>query len=67
MYIERPRVRLDGVYISKCKYLRPGLAENTWIQPIHLVTYYRYIRLFSDGSCYNIINHKRTIKCCKEF
>lgn len=22
MYIERPRVRLDGVYISKCKYLR---------------------------------------------
>ncbi|CAB5183345.1 hypothetical protein RhiirA1_437376 [Rhizophagus irregularis] len=67
MYIERPRVRLDGVYISKCKYLRPGLAENTWIQPIHLVTYYRYIRLFSDGSCITLLTTKEPSKVVKNF
>ncbi|PKY56730.1 hypothetical protein RhiirA4_508045 [Rhizophagus irregularis] len=67
MYIERPRVRLDGVYISKCKYLRPGLAENTWIQPIHLVTYYRYIRLFSDGSCITLLTTKEPSNVVKNF
>ncbi|GES82728.1 F-box protein 9 [Rhizophagus clarus] len=67
MYIERPRVRLDGVYISKCKYLRPGLAENTWIQPTHLVTYYRYLRFFSDGSCITLLTTKEPIQVVKNF
>ncbi|ORY95569.1 hypothetical protein BCR43DRAFT_525282 [Syncephalastrum racemosum] len=50
MFIERPRVRYDGVYIATCHYLRPGTSENTWNQPVHLVTYYRYLRLFPDGT-----------------
>ncbi|KAI9595042.1 hypothetical protein BDF19DRAFT_443268 [Syncephalis fuscata] len=51
MYIDRPRVRVDGVYISTCFYIREGLSENTYYQPVHLVTYYRYLRFFRDGSC----------------
>ncbi|CAH1765857.1 4703_t:CDS:10, partial [Entrophospora sp. SA101] len=51
MYIERPRIRLDGVYISKCNYLRCGSIENTWFQPIHVVSYYRLLRFYSDGTC----------------
>ncbi|KAI9311287.1 hypothetical protein BX666DRAFT_1868275 [Dichotomocladium elegans] len=50
MFIERPRIRYDGVYISTCHYIRPGSNENTYNQPVHLVTYYRYIRFFPDGT-----------------
>ncbi|KAI9312111.1 hypothetical protein BX666DRAFT_2031301 [Dichotomocladium elegans] len=51
MYIERPRLHFDGVYISVCQYIRPGESETSaWTRPVHLVTYYRYIRFFSDGT-----------------
>ncbi|KAI8144020.1 hypothetical protein BJV82DRAFT_667861 [Fennellomyces sp. T-0311] len=50
MFIERPRIRYDGVYISTCHYIRPGSNENTFNQPVHLVTYYRYLRFFPDGT-----------------
>lgn len=43
------------------------MAENTWIQPIHLVTYYRYIRLFSDGSCITLLTTKEPSKVVKNF
>ncbi|KAG2220269.1 hypothetical protein INT45_009884 [Circinella minor] len=50
MFIERPRLRYDGVYISVCQYIRPGRSDtNAWTQPVHLVTYYRYLRFFPDG------------------
>ncbi|KAI9250150.1 hypothetical protein BDA99DRAFT_522987 [Phascolomyces articulosus] len=49
MFIERPRLRFDGVYISVCQYIRPGRSETAWTQPVHLVTYYRYLRFFPDG------------------
>ena len=28
-----------------------GLSESTFNQPVHLVTYYRYLRFFHDGTC----------------
>ncbi|KAG9284662.1 hypothetical protein G9A89_004704 [Geosiphon pyriformis] len=56
MLIDRPRLRFDGVYISICHYLRPGSAENVWNQPIHLVTYYRYIRFYPDGTCIKLLS-----------
>ncbi|KAJ6261142.1 hypothetical protein Dda_3808 [Drechslerella dactyloides] len=52
MFIERPRVRFNGVYISTCTYLRSGLAVNTNLtlsNTMHLVTYYRYLRFFPSG------------------
>ncbi|CAB5361549.1 unnamed protein product [Rhizophagus irregularis] len=67
MYIERPRIRLDGVFISTCNYLRPGSAENTWNQPIHLVTYYRYIRFYSDGTCVALLTTNEPINVVKNF
>ncbi|KAI8146151.1 hypothetical protein BJV82DRAFT_600692 [Fennellomyces sp. T-0311] len=50
MFIERPRLRFDGVYISVCQYTRPGISDNSWIHPVQLVTYYRYLRFFPDGT-----------------
>ncbi|KAK6539587.1 hypothetical protein TWF694_009796 [Orbilia ellipsospora] len=45
MFIERPRIRYNGVYISTCTYLRSGhMVTNSLAlsNPVHLVTYYRY-------------------------
>jgi F-box protein 9 len=54
MYLERPRIWFNGVYISTCNYLRPGIGE-TWNAPIHMVTYYRYLRFFDDGTCISLL------------
>ncbi|CAH2040177.1 unnamed protein product, partial [Iphiclides podalirius] len=51
MYVERPRIQLNGCYISKTTYLRHG--ENSYqdhsYRPWYLVDYYRYLRFFPDG------------------
>ncbi|KAI7902843.1 uncharacterized protein BX663DRAFT_508609 [Cokeromyces recurvatus] len=57
MFIDRPRIRYDGVYISTCHYIRPGISETSWNQPIHFVTYYRYIRFFPNG---RVLKHVTT-------
>lgn len=45
-YFESPRLRTDGVYICKISYFRPGMTDGAFYQPVHMVTYYRYLRLF---------------------
>ncbi|KAI8929843.1 hypothetical protein BC831DRAFT_442309 [Entophlyctis helioformis] len=44
VWMEKPRVWLDGVYISRVNYLRTGFSE-TFNQPVLVVTYFRYLRL----------------------
>ena len=55
MYIYRPHVRCDGVYISTVRYHRPGLSESSFYQPVHSVTYYRYLRFFPNGRVYSLL------------
>ena len=43
-YIEQKRVRFDGVYVAKFTYFREGESQFTYQHPVHLVTYYRYLR-----------------------
>lgn len=51
MYLQRPRINFDGVYISKSSYARAGERSlDNFYQPWHLVEYYRYLRFFADGS-----------------
>lgn len=50
-YFSRPRLRTDGLYICKISYFRPGLTDGVFYQPVHLVTYYRYLRFL--GAEYN--------------
>ncbi|KAF8507979.1 hypothetical protein BU17DRAFT_57049 [Hysterangium stoloniferum] len=49
MFIEHPRVRFDGVYISICHYVRNGLGENPWVTVSHLITYRRFLRFLPNG------------------
>ena len=49
----RPRIRFNGLYISTVNYVRPGSSSTnqvTWNSPVHIVTYYRYLRFFRDGT-----------------
>ncbi|EIT78600.1 hypothetical protein AO1008_00240 [Aspergillus oryzae 100-8] len=49
-----PRIRFTGIYISTVNYTRAGATsfyQNiTWNSPIHIVTYYRYLRFYPDGT-----------------
>ncbi|EXJ89353.1 hypothetical protein A1O3_02420 [Capronia epimyces CBS 606.96] len=60
-----PRVRFSGVYISTVNYTRPGGASanpNTWNNAIHIVTYYRYLRFFRDGTCISLLTTNEPIE-----
>lgn len=53
MYLQRPRLNFDGMYISKASYARAGeKGLDNFYQPWHLVEYYRYLRFFADGTVY---------------
>jgi F-box protein 9 len=49
MFKLKPFLRKDGIYISKVTYIRPGLSAESYHQPFHLVTYYRYLRFLENG------------------
>ncbi|PLW30515.1 hypothetical protein PCANC_24697 [Puccinia coronata f. sp. avenae] len=51
MFIQQPRLRLDGCYISLVRYPRLGESSNPWYTPTHFVTYFRYLRFLEDGRC----------------
>lgn len=55
MLIERPRLRFNGCYIATCHYLRPGVNDCSWNTPIHMVTYFRFVRFFADGNCITVL------------
>ena len=58
MFRRRPRVRFNGCYISTVNYIRPGgstASQVSWINQVHIVTYYRYLRFFRDGSCCSLL------------
>ncbi|KAL9100046.1 MAG: hypothetical protein Q9163_004539 [Psora crenata] len=59
MFHKRPRLRFNGCYISTVNYIRPGAAtttQATWNSPVLIVTYYRYLRFFRDGSCVSLLS-----------
>ncbi|XP_062851058.1 F-box only protein 9 isoform X2 [Trichomycterus rosablanca] len=50
MFLERPRVRFDGVYVSKTSYSRQGEESlDGFYRAWHQVDYYRYLRFFPEG------------------
>ncbi|KAI0494447.1 hypothetical protein KFK09_024585 [Dendrobium nobile] len=59
MWIHRPRIRHDGLYVSRNTYIRTGVAEWKVTNPVHLVCYYRYLRFFPNGKfLYKISSQK---------
>ncbi|KIY62254.1 hypothetical protein CYLTODRAFT_427053 [Cylindrobasidium torrendii FP15055 ss-10] len=58
VFIEQPRVRTDGLYISVCHYIRPGLSENQWVNVNHLIVYHRYLRFYPNGHFIHLRTHE---------
>ncbi|GME36426.1 F-box domain cyclin-like protein [Neofusicoccum parvum] len=58
LFRSRPRIRFNGCYISTVNYTRPGAQQSntlTWGVPVLIVTYFRYLRFFRDGSCISLL------------
>lgn len=57
MYFKKPFIKFGGIYISVCTYLREGSAADSisWSNPIHMITYYRYLRFFKSGTCLRLL------------
>lgn len=58
MFRSRPRLRFNGCYISTVNYVRAGAAASntlTWSAPVHVVTYFRYLRFFRDGTALSLL------------
>lgn len=50
----RPFAKFLGCYISVVNYYSEGAREEfslSWTNPVRTVTYYRYLRLYPDGTC----------------
>jgi F-box protein 9 len=43
-WLEQPRLRTDGCFISVVQYIRRGEAETAWVAPSQIVVYYRFVR-----------------------
>ncbi|KAF2459452.1 hypothetical protein BDY21DRAFT_419996 [Lineolata rhizophorae] len=60
MFRARPRVRFNGCYISTVNYARPGGPSANQLDwnnaPVLIVTYYRYLRLFRDGTAVSLLS-----------
>jgi F-box protein 9 len=58
MFRSRPRLRFNGCYISTVNYNRPGAHSSNslaWGAPILVVTYFRYLRFFRDGTAISLL------------
>ena len=58
MFRLRPRIRFNGCYISTVNYIRAGQPSATlvtWNSPVHIVTYFRYLRFFRDGTVISLL------------
>ena len=59
-----PRIRFSGIYISTVNYTRAGGAsasQTVWSTPVHIITYYRYLRFFRDGTCISLLTTNEPI------
>lgn len=50
MFLDRPHLRFDGVYVARNTYIRTGVTEWKVRNPVHLVCYFRYYRFMPNGS-----------------
>ncbi|KAH9298323.1 hypothetical protein KI387_030005, partial [Taxus chinensis] len=49
MWLLRPRLRFDGLYVSRNTYIRAGITEWKTTNPVHVVCYYRYVCFLPSG------------------
>ncbi|KAH3680535.1 hypothetical protein WICMUC_000266 [Wickerhamomyces mucosus] len=54
MLNDRPFIKYHGLYISKVTYISEGARESSFYAPVKLVTYFRYLRFYPDGTVFKL-------------
>lgn len=70
MVSDRPFIKFQGTYISVVNYLRYGShAEGTssFLNPVHMITYYRYFRFYPDGKVLRLLTTDEPSTVVKHF
>jgi F-box protein 9 len=67
MFFARPRLRTEGLYVSRNTYIKPGITDWENVKPVHLVCYYRYFRFFNNGEFMSKTSPERLSKVFKLF
>ena len=70
MLKERPYIKFEGVYISVVNYVRYGSnAEGSLSlsNPVHMITYYRYLRFYENGQCLRLLTTDEPSAVVKHF
>lgn len=66
----RPFIKFKGCYISVVNYYSEGARESftsSWLNPVHIVTYYRYLRFYPDGTCIKLLTTLEPSKVVPHF
>ncbi|SCU90273.1 LADA_0F02938g1_1 [Lachancea dasiensis] len=70
MLSERAYIKFQGCYISVVNYLRHGAnptGSSSLISPVHMITYYRYLRFFSNGTCLRLVTTDEPSSVARHF
>lgn len=54
MLHDRPFIKYHGLYISKVSYISECARDYTFYAPVKLVTYFRYLRFYPDGTAFKV-------------
>ncbi|CAK7902281.1 F-box protein Hrt3p [[Candida] anglica] len=59
MLNDRPFLKMLGCYISVVNYYSEGGVgfSSSWNNPIRIITYYRYLRFYPDGTCIKLLSN----------
>lgn len=66
----RPFIKFNGVYISVVNYLRYGThaeGSSSFLNPVHMITYYRYYRFYDDGTVLRLLSTDEPSHVVKHF
>ncbi|CCH62428.1 hypothetical protein TBLA_0H01410 [Henningerozyma blattae CBS 6284] len=70
MLKDRPYIKFNGLYISTVNYLRHGAnpeGSSSLLNPIMMITYYRYFRFYPDGLCLRLLTTDEPKTVVKNF
>ena len=59
MYVKRPKIRTNGIYISRVVYFKQGQVNMDNLATYHKIVFFRYIRFYPDFSVCSINTTKK--------
>lgn len=68
VFLEHPRLRGDGIYVSRNSYVRPGVTDLANRKGhAHMMVYFRYYRFFGNGRFFYKTSPLRPCEIVEQF